>query len=92
MLYIYIYIYIYCNVNGQSAAKHRLDKQTSTMGKLCFLCSPREQKHGDIGSLLPGNAAVNMHPQQWKTVFSVGSVQRSYLQNKRRYDSVLSSR
>jgi hypothetical protein len=25
------------------------------------------------------------------TVFSVGSVQRSYLKNKRRYDSVLSS-
>jgi hypothetical protein len=23
-----------------------------------------EKEHGDIGSLLPGNAAVNMHPQQ----------------------------
>jgi hypothetical protein len=38
---------------------------------------PAEQEHGDIGSLLPGNAAVNMHPEQWGTVFSVGSVQRS---------------
>jgi hypothetical protein len=36
-------------------------------------------KGTDIGSLLPSNAAVNMHPQQWETVFSVGSVQRSYL-------------
>jgi hypothetical protein len=45
-----------------------------------------EQKHGDIG-----NAAVNMHPQQWETVFSVGPVQRGYLKTKRRYDSVLSS-
>jgi hypothetical protein len=42
-------------------------------------------------SALPGNAAGNMHPQQLKTVFSVGFVQRSYLKNKRRYDSVLSS-
>jgi hypothetical protein len=45
-----------------------------------------KQKHGDMGSLLPGNAAVNMHPQQWETVFSVGSMQRSYLKNKRRYE------
>jgi hypothetical protein len=34
-------------------------------------------------SLLPGNAAVNMHPQQWETVFSVRSMQRSYLKNER---------
>jgi hypothetical protein len=44
-----------------------------------FYAVRAEQKHGDIGSLLPGNAAVNMHPQQWEKVFSVGSVQRSYL-------------
>jgi hypothetical protein len=50
-----------------------------------------EKKHGDIGSLLPGKAAVNMHPQQLMTVFSVGSVQKSYFKNKRRYGSVLSS-
>jgi hypothetical protein len=37
-----------------------------------------EQKHGDIGSPLPCNAAVNMHPQQWETVFSVRSVLRRY--------------
>jgi hypothetical protein len=39
-----------------------------------FYAIRAEQKHGDIGSLLPGNAAVKMHPQQWETVFSVGSV------------------
>jgi hypothetical protein len=27
-----------------------------------------------------------MHPQQWETVFSVVSVQRSYLKNERRYE------
>jgi hypothetical protein len=30
-----------------------------------------EQKYGDIGSVLPGNAAVNMHQQQLDIVFSV---------------------
>jgi hypothetical protein len=29
-----------------------------------------------------------MRPQQWETVFSVGSVQRSYLKDKRRYMTV----
>jgi hypothetical protein len=38
-----------------------------------------EQKHGDIGSVLLGNAAVDMHPQQWGKVFSVSYVHRSYL-------------
>jgi hypothetical protein len=41
-----------------------------------FFAVRAEQKHGAMGSLFPGNAAVNMHPQQWKTVFSVGSVQK----------------
>jgi hypothetical protein len=45
-----------------------------------------EQKHGDIGSLLPGNAAVNMHPQQWEMVFCVGSVQRSCLKEEWPYE------
>jgi hypothetical protein len=55
--------------------------------KETVFCAVRpEQMHGDIGSLLSGNAAVNMHPQQWETVFSVGSVQRSYLKNERRYE------
>jgi hypothetical protein len=57
----------------------------------CFHAFRAEKKHSDIGSLLPGNAAVNMHPEQWETVLSVGSVQRSYLNNKLRYSSVLSS-
>jgi hypothetical protein len=39
--------------------------------------------HGAVGSLLPGNADVNMRPQQWETVFSMGSVQRSYLKDER---------
>jgi hypothetical protein len=39
----------------------------------------------DSINALPGNAAVNMHPQQWETVFLVGSVQRSYLKNEWRY-------
>jgi hypothetical protein len=34
--------------------------------------------------ILAGNAAVIMQPQQWKTVFSLVSVQMSYLKNKRR--------
>jgi hypothetical protein len=55
-----------------------------------FLCG--EQKHGAIGSLLPGNVTVNMHPQQYGTVFSVGSVQRNYLNDKRLYELVLSSK
>jgi hypothetical protein len=36
--------------------------------------------------MLPRNAAVNMHPQQWETVFSVGSVQRSYLKDEWHYE------
>jgi hypothetical protein len=51
-----------------------------------FYAVRAEQKHGDIGSLLPGNATVSVHPQQWETVFSVGSVQRSYLKSERRYE------
>jgi hypothetical protein len=41
--------------------------------------------HGAGGSLLTGDAAVNMHPQQWETVFTVGSVQRSYLKDEQRH-------
>jgi hypothetical protein len=36
--------------------------------------------------MLPGNAAVNMHPLQRETVLSVGLVQRSYLKDERRYE------
>jgi hypothetical protein len=62
--------------------------QASTVEGDCYLWSPCVAKRRDTGCLLPGNAAVNMYPQQWDTVFSVGSVQRSYLKNKRRYSSV----
>jgi hypothetical protein len=51
-----------------------------------FYAVRTEKNHRDIGSLLPGNAAVKMHPQQWETVFSVGSVQRSYLKDELRYE------
>jgi hypothetical protein len=57
-----------------------------------FYAVRAEQEQGDVGSVLSGNAAVNMHPQQCETVFSVVSVQRSYLKDERRYSSVLSSR
>jgi hypothetical protein len=50
--------------------------------------SAPSKSHGDIGSLLPCNAAVNMHPQQWETVFSVGYVEMSYLKNERRYEFI----
>jgi hypothetical protein len=30
-----------------------------------FYAVRAEKKHGDIGSLLPGNTGVNMHPKQW---------------------------
>jgi hypothetical protein len=72
----------YCNVDGQSVAKQRLSKQTSTIERLFSMGSAPRQ--------LLRNGLVNTF-QQWKTVFSVGSVQRSYLKNKRRYGSVLSS-
>jgi hypothetical protein len=51
-----------------------------------FYAVRAKQKHGDIGNLLPGNADVNMHPQQWETVFSMGSMRRSYLKDERRYE------
>jgi hypothetical protein len=38
-----------------------------------------------MGRQLPGNAALNMHPQ-WETLFSEGSVQKSYLKDERRYE------
>jgi hypothetical protein len=56
-----------------------------------FYAVRAEQKHSDMESLLPGNSAVNTHPQQLVTVFSVVSVQRSYLKNKGRYGSFLTS-
>jgi hypothetical protein len=51
---------------------------------IVFCAVRAEQNHAAMGSLLPGDAAVNMHPQQWETVFSVESVERSCLKNERR--------
>jgi hypothetical protein len=55
------------------------------------VCSLRRGKHGDIGSLLPGNAAVNMDSQKCETVFSVGSVKGVTLKTDGTTSSVLSS-
>jgi hypothetical protein len=46
--------------------------------------------HGTIECLLIGNEGVNTHPKQKKTVFSMGSVQRSYLEDSLPYESVSS--
>jgi hypothetical protein len=73
---------------GENCVNTNTDNRRGTV----FYAVRAEQKHRDIGSLLPGNAALNMHPQEWETVLSVGSVQRSYLKNKQRYDLVLSPR
>jgi hypothetical protein len=55
-------------------------------GETVFYAVRAEQNHEDLGSLLPGNAAVNMYPQQWETVFSMESVQRSHLKDERHYE------
>jgi hypothetical protein len=72
----------YCNVDGLSVAKQRLGKQTSTIEGLFSM--------GSAPRPLLCSGSVNTF-KQCKTVFSMGSVQRSYLKNKRRYDSFLSS-
>jgi hypothetical protein len=51
-----------------------------------FFVVRTEQKDGAMGNLLPGIAAVNTHPQQWEMVFSMGSIQRSYLKDKQHYE------
>jgi hypothetical protein len=43
-----------------------------------------------LGCAAPRNSAVNMHPQQWETVFSM--VVHAKEKNKWCYDSVMSSR
>jgi hypothetical protein len=56
-----------------------VNKQQQEKENCVFYAVRSKQKHEDIGNMLPGSAAVNMHPQQWETVFSVGSVHRGYL-------------
>jgi hypothetical protein len=68
-------------VDGLSIAKQRLGKQTSTIEKMFSM--------GSAPRPLLCSGSINMF-QQWKAVFYVGSVQRIYLKNKQRYDSVLS--
>jgi hypothetical protein len=71
-------------LSGNSSVNaNRGNNRRETVFSMRFAPSKRTNIYIYIGSLLPGNAAVNMHPQQWETVFSVGSVQRSYLKNKR---------
>jgi hypothetical protein len=69
-------------VHGQSVSNQRLGKQTSTIERLFSM--------GSALRPLLGNDSVNTF-EQWKTVFFVGSVQRNYVKNKRRYGSLLSS-
>jgi hypothetical protein len=77
----------YCKGFDQSVAEQRLGKQTATIEeKLLTMWSAPSKR------TLPGNAAVNMHTQQWETVFSVRSVQRSYLEGHRRCSTVLGRR
>jgi hypothetical protein len=57
-----------------------------------FYAVRAEQKPGAIGSLLPGDTAVDMHPQQWKTVFSVGPCKGVILKTNGAMSSVPSSR
>jgi hypothetical protein len=72
----------YCNGCYSSVNTNRGNSRK----KIPFYAVQKEQRHGATGSLLQGNAEENMHPQQWETVFSVGSAQKSYLKGKRRYE------
>jgi hypothetical protein len=74
----------YCNGFNQRVAEQKLGKQTAIENKLFSMRSVPRQ------NMLAGNAAVNIHPQQWEAMFSVGSVQRSYLKTNWCYNSVLS--
>jgi hypothetical protein len=49
--------------------------RTYTLNSNCILLT-------DLINALPGNAAVNLHPQQWETVFSMGPMQMSYLKDE----------
>jgi hypothetical protein len=62
-----------------------MNRGSNRRGIVFHMQSTPSKKHGDIGSLLPGNAAANTHPQEWEMVFSVGCVGRSYLKGELSY-------
>jgi hypothetical protein len=72
-----------CVLPGNSSVN---TKRGNNRRETVFYVVRAKQKTVSMGSLLPGKAAVNMHPQQWETVFSVGSVQRSSFKYERRYE------
>jgi hypothetical protein len=56
----------YCNGFAQSfASNSTVNTNTGNNRKETVFYAVRAgRKHGAVGSLLPGNEAVNMHPQQ----------------------------
>jgi hypothetical protein len=65
-----LYTLTYCiefdqRVARQQIRKHKYRQQQK--GNCVFYAVRSGWAHGAVGSLLPGNKAVNMHPQQWET-------------------------
>jgi hypothetical protein len=59
-----------CNGFDQRVARQQLRKhEYNNRKETVFYAVRAGQKDADMGSLLPCNAALNMHPQQWETVF-----------------------
>jgi hypothetical protein len=76
------FLFYYCKGFDQRVARQQQKRSCA------FYVVRTNKRRLYIRSLLLGNAAVNMHPQKWKTVFSVVFVRTSYLTNKRRFSSV----
>jgi hypothetical protein len=55
------------------------------MGNYIFYSVCTKKTHGIIARLLLGKEAANTHPYQRKIVFSMESMQSSYLKYNRRY-------
>jgi hypothetical protein len=68
------FIKTYCKGFDQHAARQQVPKhEYRNQYKIIFFHAVRTQLvHAVVGSLFPGSEAVNMHQQQWKTLFSVG--------------------
>jgi uncharacterized membrane protein len=74
---------IYCNGFAQSVAKQRLGKEN---------LNNRETFFYGVRAATIDMQWLGKHVSTTEAVFTAGSVQRSYLKNKCRYDSVLSSK
>jgi hypothetical protein len=68
-------------VDGHRVDKQRLGKQTSTIETVFY----------GVRAATVAMQWFGKHVSKMEAVFSAGSLQRSYLKNKRRYSSVLSS-